>query len=587
MVGVFFNMSLNFTVYHNYIRRRDNGRQGMVNKIVSEDYADIIIENRLLESNVPTYEAILINSRYSMVNVPVRLINRCSIEQYGYQAFPFCYTTQASLSLNASKITDVQRNPSLGMRGQGTLIAVIDTGINYLHEAFIRPDKTSKIFSIWDQSINNQESQANEMGYGTIYNREMINVAIKSEVPLEIVPTIDDTGHGTAVAGIIAGNLNMNENFSGVVPDAELIIVKLKQAKKISKEMFCIPEDSVCYQETDMLFALNYVIKQANILKKPLSICIAVGTNQGSHDGRGILSSYLSELSNQAGISIAIAAGNEGLSRSHYFGMLNPSVEFSEFQVRVGKNEPGFSMEIWKTSPYKVSVDITSPSGEYIAQVYPTLRDCRVFTFIFEPTTVWVNNSISEGITGDQLILIRFLLPTEGLWRFRIYNLDKETSDFHVWLPTSGLITDETYFINPNPDTTITSPGNSVFATTLTAYNVDTNSIYNNASRGLTRTGLLKPELAAPGVDIVCPTINSNTSYGTITGTGAAAAHVAGVNAMLLEWGILKGNNTGIDGVEIRSMLIRGAERNPDQSINNIWGYGKVDVLGVFEALSR
>lgn len=559
----------------------------MVNKIVSEEYADIIIENRLLESNVPNYEAILINSQYSMVNIPVRLIDRCSIDRFGYQAFPFCYTAQANISLNASRITDVQRNPSLGMKGQGILIAVIDTGINYLHEAFIKQDKTTKIVSIWDQTINNLESSANEMGYGTIYNKERINAAIISEVPYDIVPTTDDTGHGTAIAGIIAGNENLSENFSGVVPDAEFIIVKLKQAKKVSKEMFCIPEDSVCYQETDLLFALNYVIRQANILRRPLSICIAVGTNQGSHDGRGILSTYLSEISNRAGIAVSIAAGNEGLARSHYYGILNPSTEMSQFELRVGKNEPGFSMELWKASPYKVSIDITTPTGEYISQIYPTIRDCRVFNFIFEPTTVWVNNIITEGTTGDQLILLRFLFPTEGIWKFRIYNLDREISDFHVWIPTTGLIAEDTYFLNPNPDTTITSPGNSVFTTTITAYNVDTDSIYNNASRGLTRIGLLKPELAAPGVDIVCPTTNSNNSYGTISGTGAAAAHAAGVNAMLLEWGILKGNNTSIDGVEIRSMLIRGANRNADQSINNIWGYGKIDVLGVFEALTQ
>ena len=519
----------------------------MVNKIISEDYADIILENRLLESVAANYEAIPINNRYSMVSVPVNLIDRCSTEQFGYQAFPFCYTTQASSSLNASRVTDVQRNPSLGMRGQGILVAVIDTGINYLHEAFIKQDKTTKITSIWDQTINEPEEATNEMGYGTIYSKDVINFALKSEDPHSVVPTTDDTGHGTAIAGIIAGNENSGENFSGVVPDAEFIIVKLKHAKKITKEMFCISEDTVCYQETDVLFALNYAMMQADRLKKPLSICVAIGTNQGSHDGRGILSSYLSDISNRAGMSVAIAAGNEGLTRKHHYGVLDPSVEPNEFQVRVGKNEYGFAMEIWKSSPYKISVDITSPTGEYISQVFPTLRECRDFKFIFEPTTIWVDNSITEASTGDQLILVRCLLPTEGLWKFRIYNLDKESSDYHVWLPTEGIVSEETYFINPNPDTTITSPGNSVYATTITAYNVDTDSIYNNASRGLTRAGLLKPELAAPGVDIICPTNSSNNSYGTITGTGAAAAHAAGICAMLLEWGILKGNNTGID----------------------------------------
>lgn len=557
----------------------------MDNKIVSEDYADIIVENRLLQPYLSTYEVIPINSSYSMINIPVNLINRCSIEQFGYHGFPFCYTTEASLSLNASGVTEVQRNPNLGMRGQGILVAVIDTGVNYLHEAFINRDNTTRITSIWDQTINDSNAISNDVLYGTVYTRDMIDSALNSENPLDIVPSTDDTGHGTAIAGIIGGNEKINADFSGVVTDAEFIVVKLKQAKNITKEMFCIPLESVCYQETDILFALNYVMQQANILRRPLSICLAVGSSQGSHDGRGVLSSYISDISNQAGLAVAVSAGNEGLARRHYYGMLDASNEFSEFQVRVGSNEPGFAMELWKSTPFRVSIDITSPTGEYIAQVYPTLRDCRVFRFIFEPTTIWLNNIISEGTTGDQLILVRFNLPTEGLWRFRIYNLDKETSDYHVWLPANGMISDETYFINPNPDTTITSPGNSRFATTITAYNVETNSIYNNASRGLTRLGQIKPELAAPGVDIVCPKFNSKDSYGLITGTGAAAAQAAGINAMLLEWGILKGNNTGIDGIEIRTMLIRGAQKNPDNSINNVWGYGKIDVYGAFEAL--
>lgn len=555
----------------------------MANTIVSEDYADIILENRLLESVAVNYEVTKINSRYSMISVPVGLINHCSIEQFGYQAFPFCYTEQASLSLNASRVPEVKRNPNLGMKGQGILIAVIDTGINYLHEAFIKQDKTSKITSIWDQTIDNLDEEPNEMGYGTIYSNQAINVALNSENPYSVVPTTDDTGHGTAIAGIIAGNENFSENFSGVAPDAEFIIVKLKQAKRITKEIYCIPEDAVCYQETDVLFALNYVMKQANILRRPLSICLAIGTNQGSHDGRGILSSYLSEISNNAGMAVAIAAGNEGLTRKHYYGVLSPNIEFNELEVRVGKNEFGFAMEIWQSSPYRVSVDITSPSGEYVPQVYPAIRDCREFNFIFEPTSLWINNIISEGETGDQLVLIRLLNPTEGLWKFRIYNLDKGMSDYHVWLPTSALVSEDTYFIDSSSDTTITSPANSIHTITVTAYNAETNGIYNNASRGLTRDGRLKPELAAPGVNVICPTINDTNSYGMITGTGASAAHVAGINAMLLEWGILRGNNAGIDGVEIRSMLIRG--RNADETVNNIWGYGKIDVLGVFEAL--
>lgn len=559
----------------------------MVNKIVSEDYADIMVQNRFL-SRYATMEAIPLDNRVSMINIPVSEINMCSFDEFGYQAFPFLDIMESSLSLNASRIPNVQKQPNLGLLGQGVLIAVIDTGIDYLHEAFRNADNTTRIHSIWDQTINDQdttlENNNRTILYGKEFTRDMINKALSSETPLEIVPTKDEVGHGTAIAGIIAGKENYEQNFRGVVPLADLVVVKLKQAKKISKKMFSVPEDVICYQETDIILGINYVREQAEILNRPLAICIALGSNQGSHDGRGVLSFYLAELADIPGISVVISAGNEGNGRRHYYGLLASNTPFNEFQVRVGKDEKSFAMEIWKRSPSRISIDITSPTGEYIKPIYPSLSSCVEHNFIFISTTVWVNNYLLENYSGDQLVLIRLINPSEGLWKFRVYNLDNQTTDYHVWLPSKGIITEETYFIDSNPDTTITSPANSFYPITITAYNHVNNSIYYAASRGLTRSGVLKPELAAPGVEIICPI--ANNKYGSLTGTGAAAAHATGITAMLLEWGIIKGNNTDIDGFDIKSLLIRGAKRNPDDSINNIWGYGRIDAYGVFEALT-
>lgn len=556
----------------------------MVNKIVSEDYADIMVQNRYISI---TDGAIPLTSRISMLNVPVSEINNCSFNEYGYQSFPFCYSTESILSLNASRIPNVQKLPNLGLLGQGVMVAIIDTGIDYQHEAFINADNTSRIYSIWDQTINEDESITtvnSTVLYGKEYTREDINAALASENPLEIVPTKDENGHGTAIAGIVAGNENIESNFRGVVPQAELIVVKLKQAKNITKRMFAISESIECFQETDIIFAVNYVKDKAVLINRPIVICLALGTNQGSHDGRGVLSYYLSEISDISGVCVVISAGNEGVGRRHFYDMLTSNVPFNELQVRVGKDEPGFAMELWKNSPSRIAVDITSPTGEYIKPIYPSLNNCTEYKFIFVPTMVWVNNFLIESNSGDQLVLIRLYTPSEGLWKIRVYNLDNQTTDYHVWLPARGIITDDTYFINSNPDTTITSPGNSYYPLTITAYNQENNSIYYAASRGLTRNAVLKPELAAPGVNLVCPI--ANNKYGTITGTGAAAAHAAGIAAMLLEWGIIKGNHATMDGFDVKSMLIRGSNKNPDDSINNIWGYGRIDAYGVFEAFT-
>lgn len=560
----------------------------MVNKIVSEDYADIMVQNRFLNKYEDGKDAIPLNNRVSMINVPVSEINMCSFNEYGYQAFPFLDIMESTLSLNASRITNVQNQPNLGLLGQGVLIGVIDTGIDYTHEAFRNADNTTRIHSIWDQTINdqnsNEETNNSSILYGKEFTRDMINKALSSEKPYEIVPSKDEVGHGTAIAGIIAGQENFENNFRGVVPQADLVVVKLKQAKQISKKMFSVPESVTCYQETDIIFGINYVRKQAEIIKRPLIICIALGSNQGSHDGRGVLSFYLSEIADIPGMCVVISAGNEGNGRRHYYGLLASNTPFNDFQVRVGKEEESFAMEIWKDSPSRISIDISSPTGEYIKPIFPSLNSCVEHNFIFIPTTVYVDNYLLENYSGDQLALIRFVKPSEGLWKIRVYNLDNQTSDYHVWLPAKGIISEETYFIDSNPDTTITSPGNSFYPITITAYNHVNNSIYYAASRGLTRSGVLKPELAAPGVEIVCPI--ANNKYGTITGTGAAAAHAAGIAAMLMEWGVIKGNNTEMDGFDIKSLLIRGAKRNSDESINNIWGYGRIDAYGVFEALT-
>lgn len=568
-----------------YIKKRTL-RLTMVNKIVSEDYADIIVQNRNLSKYQAVTAAVPLDSRVSMINLPRNEIDKCSFSTYGYQAFPSCYTVEVTLSLTASRIPNVQNISNLGMVGQGVMVAVIDTGIDYLHDAFKNADNTTRIHSIWDQTITEEENAngTNTTLYGKEFTRDMINQALASENPLDIVPSKDEIGHGTAMAGIIAGNEKSDDDFRGVAPQAEIIVVKLKEAKGITKEMYSIPENAVCYQETDIIFALNYVKRQAEILDRPLAICIALGSNQGSHDGRGVLSTYLTELSDMPGICVVVSAGNEGIGRRHWYGVLSNNSASNEFQVRVGKDEPGFSMEVWKSSPSRIGIDITSPTGEYIKPIYPSISNCLEHNFIFVPTTVWINNFLMESSTADQLILIRFRNPSEGLWKFRVYNLDNQSTDYHVWLPSKGLISEETYFIDSNPDTTITSPGNSYSSITVSAYNHQNDSIYYASSRGVNRKGVLKPELAAPGVEIICP-INNNR-YGTLTGTSAAAAHLTGITAMLLEWGIVRGNNPSMDGIDIKSMLIRGAKRNPEDPIDHIWGYGRVDAYGVFESLT-
>ncbi len=563
--------------------QKNIGGLNLDNPIISEDYIDLLVENETLPlyTNNPTTFVTFVNS---VVHLPSSSFNKCSLGKYPYYVFPSIYTLESTISLEKSGIQQIQLNPNFNLYGQGVLVGIVDTGIEYQHEAFLKPDGTSRIVSIWDQTIHEGGVPPEGFLFGSEYSNEMINNALRSDNPLSIVPSQDVVGHGTMLAGVIAGNTKLSADFSGVVPDSELVVVKLKQAKNINKTILAIPQDKLGFQESDIMFGINYLLAVAEKLQRPLAICVALGSNQGGHDGYGTLSRYLSYINRLPRTAVAVSAGNEGNTRRHYFGSTKVGQKTTEFELRVGSNENSFAMELWQQVPYRVSIDIRSPTGEYIAPIYPGLNECFELNFIFEPSVIWVNNTIFESESGDQLVLIRFVNPQEGIWKFGVSNIENAASVFHVWLPCDDLISSDTYFLESNPDTTITDPGTTSVPTTITAYDPVTDGIAIFSSRGYTRVGVIKPDLAAPGVNLTCPTLNN--SYGSVSGTGAATAHTVGVIAMVLEWGVVSGNYTSLNGYIIKQLLIRGAKRNTTLTYpNNIWGYGKVDVYGLFKML--
>lgn len=555
----------------------------MANEVINEDYIDLLIENENL-SLYPNNFTTSVNELFSMVHLPAINIDKCILGKYPFYVFPTLYTLESAISLEKSGIQQIQNNPNFNLHGHGVLVGVVDTGIEYQHQAFLNTDKTSKIEFIWDQTIHEGGSPPEGFTFGTEYNKAQINEALSSPNPLSIVPSQDQVGHGTSITGIIAGSNNISSNFNGIVPDADLVIVKLKQAKKVNKEILNIPPDLLCFSEADIILGITYLVSVAKKLNRPLAICLALGTSADGHAGYGMLSRYSAFINRMPTIAIANSAGNEGNTRRHYFGTTQVGQSTTTFELKVGKNENSFSMELWQQTPYRLSIDILSPTGEHIAPVYPGISECFQINFIFESTTIWINNTLFENESGDQLILLRFSNPHEGTWKFGVSNLENVASQFNVWIPSGNLITNETYFLNPNPNTTITSPGNSLDIATITAYDPVTEGIAIFSSRGYTRIQGIKPDLAAPGVDLTCPTLNN--SYGTISGTGGAAAHSVGIMAMVLEWAVVSKNFPTITGFIIKELLIRGAKRDPNLTYpNNIWGYGKIDVYGLFKML--
>lgn len=549
-------------------------------KIVDENYADLIVDEivrQALSTNIPDVSLNRINNKYAVAYIPVEDFSSNIIYDYGYETIPKCYGLMSLTGYEFLEGVQLNYTPDLDLTGQGVLVGFVDTGIDYMNPAFQYDDKSSRIVSIWDQTIFSESEYPEELYYGTEYSKDQINIALSDNNPLSIVPSIDEIGHGTTLAGIAGGSYNFDNGFIGVAPNVEFVVVKLKPAKSYLKDFFYLPQDILCYQENDIMFGINYLVQVAKELGRPIAICLGIGSSQGAHHGDGIFNDYLSDMGRLVGNSFIVAAGNEGYRRHHYFGEINPLVGFNDVELNIGVNETGFFMEFWGSGPNLFYGDIFAPSGELIGRIPTIFSQRSTFQFKFQGTIISADNTVSDSTLGDQFMLVRFQNPVSGIWRLRIYGIGDLLSNFHIWLPIHNWLSEDTFFIDANPYTTITAPGNEETVLTVTAYDTMTRSLYYYASKGFTKANRPKPDIAAPGVNIFAPTINNQ--YLWSTGTSAAAAFTTGAVAMMLEWGIIRDNYPPMSSAKIRSMLTTGAMRFPNILYPNPdWGFGILDI---------
>lgn len=558
----------------------------------SDEYADFIINRDTIEEhsqllNDSCYYPVFQNTviAYSPVNsLPNNLFQRL-----GYNSIPHCYGLMDINSLTSAGLTRTWEETNPNLRGRGTVIGILDTGIDYTHEAFRNPDGSTRILSIWDQTIESL-SPPSGFYYGTEYLEEQINSALLSPDPHLVVPSMDELGHGTAMAGIAGGSRNVARRFSGVATEATFIIVKLRYAKPFVRDFFKIPQDAVCYSESDVIIAIKYIYEFSRRLGLPLSLCIGLGTSQGGHDARSPLNQYLDFLSDQRKLGICIAAGNEGSSRHHFMGNIPKNTTYETVNLNVGNDVSGFSMELWGTKPSVFSIDILSPSGEYIPPLIPIQEQSHEITFTFDHCKIYIDYELVESYTGDQLILLRFSGPPAGVWRFRIYRVGVLPASFHIWLPIRAFLGDESYFLRADPLVTITSPGNATLPIVTTAYNPVEDTLFADAGNGFTRTNMKNPSIASPGVNLIVPVAENGgeNRYGYATGTSIAAAFTAGVAALLLQYSSTFRFPSSYNTIEMKSVLILGARRRTGLEYPNPeWGYGMLDVYNSLKILEE
>lgn len=450
-------------------------------------------------------------------------------------------------------------------------------GIRYNLDVFKRADGTSRILSIWDQTIQDGTSPEG-FSFGTEYTNEQINEALRSGEPLSVVPSTDMDGHGTAVASVAAGSsLGYGLNFIGAAPDADIVMVKCKEAKQYLRDYYFIPEGVPAYSDADIGMAVKYLDSFTRVGERPVVICIGMGTNWGDHAGNSVLARYLDRIARKRNRVVVVCGGNEG-NAAHHFSSLLPiesGMASRTAEVRVGEEEPGFLMELWGTALNTMSVSIRSPGGEVIPYIDFRSRETRNYSFIYERTKIAVDHVLVEQGGGDELVVFRIERPTAGVWTFNI-EIEKGVNYGYInmWLPITQFLKSETYFLNSTPYVTLTEPSMAENVITVTAYNASNNSFYIESGRGFSRTGRLKPDISAPGVNV-------STILGERTGSCMASAITAGGAAQFMQWAVIEKNDLLAQSMEVKSYFIRGAVRSPDVIYpNRSWGDSGIIVSG-------
>lgn len=556
-------------------------------RIISEDYADFIIEIGFRENEArQEYKNLCIQDigyKFSAIYYPLSEINPISVGEDTYIAIPKLFGLMDTSAVEATGALRLQRVRGTSLTGNGVIVGFIDTGIDYTNDIFKNVTGRTRILSIWDQS---DQSGTHPQGieFGSEYTREDIDRALQSENPYSIVPTKDTQGHGTFMAGVACGSEDVENNFIGAANESQIAVVKLKKAKKYLRDFYLIEENvQDVYQENDIMQAVTYLRNLSRRESKPLVLVLGLGTGSGQRSGGSALSQQLNDLGEMIGCCVVTCAGNEGNARLHYKGsVLNK--EYEDVELRVGEGTNGFTMELWGNSPDIISVAFISPSGEMISRIPARVGQSDTVEFLLEKSKIDISYSLVEAGGGVELIFMRFIDPTPGVWIIRVYGNNILEGDYNIWLPIKQFIDKETYFLKPNPDITLTVPSTTQATITVAAYDNMTNALFTDSSRGFTRTNEIKPDITAPGVNVYGPGINNN--YVRKSGTSVAAALVAGNCAQLMQWGIVEKNETQMKTNYIKNFLIRGAIR--DRNIvypSKEWGYGKVNVYEAFSIL--
>ncbi len=514
---------------------------------------------------------------YAILTVPEELVETLAeYEEIEYVEKPKRYYFGASLPGENSCIFPVTLNAP-GLTGRDVMVAVIDSGIDYRRREFQKEDGNTRIRFLWDQTLVSQNGQTPPEGFltGVEFTEEEINEALQTggSEGFNMVPSRDVSGHGTAVAGIVAaGRVAMEGGsiYQGIAPESELLIVKLG-----------MPMEGGFPRTTEIMRAVTYAVRKGIILGKPVVINLSFGNSYGSHDGSSLMERFLDNAAEIGRTVICVGAGNEGDSSGHYAGLVR---EMQVVEFAVGEYERSLSLQLWKQYSDVFRIRLQAPNQE--ETTLTNLVNAGKQVLRVAGTRVLVYWGEPKPYSVLQEIYMEFV-PTgsgnyidSGIWNLKLEPIEVVTGKFDCYLPSSEARGSRTGFLRATPEMTLTVPSTSSKIVTVGAYNASLEQYAPFSGRGLaevsrensiTVAGLIKPDLVAPGVDIVAPDVRGGFSL--VTGTSFATPIVSGCAALLLEWGIVRGNDRYLYGEKVKAYLrggaqpIRGVQNYPNERV--------------------